>query len=219
MALVAAQTRGCEVGYASLSKVVAGWTGTVAVTYGGITTTITPRLRESVASIFVRLAHEVYRDSGLALSIGIDSNPIVRASASAPFDMTTSGNLATRSGLSDLTYSGAASYEGPDDAQNEETAFFGARLVGPILAGDIGSATGAGGYGYAPMPALGKTQLRWWTIYAHTWSDEQISGVYDFWQDGRIFGRIRIDGWRRVPMGLLRSTGIELVADVQAVTE
>lgn len=206
-------------GFASLSKVVSGWTGTVAVTYGGITTTITPRLRESVASIFVRLAHEVYRDLGLVLSVGIDSEPIIRVSAPSAFDMTTSSNLATRSGLSDLTYTGAASYEGPDDAQNEECASTGARLVGPTLAGEIGGATGAGGYGYAPIPALGKTQLRWWTNYAQSWTDEQINGVYDFWKDGRIFGRIRIDGWRRVPMGRLRSTGIELVADVQAVTE
>lgn len=209
-----------RVGYASLSKVVAGWTGTAVVTYGGITTTITPRLRESVASIFVRLAHEVYRDSGLALSVDVSTDdPFLRVSASSVFDLTLTGTVESRSGLTDGPYLGSSRNDGAGGIASEAAATTGARLVGPILAGEIGGATGAGGYGFSPMPALGRTQLRWWTTYAAVWTDEQINGVHDFWKDGRIFGRIRIDGWRRVPMGKLRSTGIELVADVQAVTE
>jgi hypothetical protein len=205
-------------GYFALSQVLSGWTGTIAVTYSGVTTTITPRTRESVASLFARLIHDVYGQAGLALRVAIDSPTIFAVSAASSFDMATSGTVGSRTGLTDGTYTGAASYSGPDDADSLSVPSIGGRLLGPVLSSETGRATSAGGAGHTMM-ALGRTTLTLTSTLAQAWTLEQTSGVYDVWADGRVFGRVRIDGWTRSPPTRRRSDYAELVATVQAVSE
>lgn len=205
-------------GYAVLSLVRSGWTGTAVLTYSGITTTITPRTRESVASIVVRLAAEVYVDSGLSLTIASLDDTSLSLTAASAFSLTLTGTIESRSGLINGPYSAVTQANG-DPTDVDRAALTGVRAEAPTLLVPTGQPTGSGGYGHAHAPQLGRTRLRWWTTADQVWGDETASGVYDLWQDGRIFGRYRIDGWRRVPMGKRRDTAIELVADVQAVTE
>lgn len=213
-------------GLPALALVQSGWTGSIAVTYGGITTTVTPERRESYASLFARVAHAVYVDSGLSLHIESVAADQIRVVGSAAFDLTLTGNCAERTDFEAGPYT--AITDQLSDANTPEGHHFplhGQRLEGALLTSPAGTATSGGTYGHTTPQGLGRTTLRAWapvggaTPAANAWTIETITGVYDVWCDGRILGRVRIDGWQRSPMGMRRSDYCELVADVQGVVE
>lgn len=206
-------------GFAALAEVLSGWTGTIAVTYGGVTTTVTPYVRESVASLFARLVAQVYADSGLALSVRVSTDdPFVAVSASSAFDLTLSGTCESRSGLTDGPYSGATSYEGVAGVASLYVPTRGLRLDGPAWSVEVGRPTSTGSAGYAGPMIGGTAQLTMWSSFADTWANEDLEGVYDVWHDGRIFGRGRIDSIRRERMGRL-SNQVVMRADFHGCTE
>lgn len=191
-------------GYAALAEVLTGWTGSIAVTYSGTTTTITPYLRESVASLFARLIQRVEIESGLDLSIEVFASEQLRVYAASSFDMATSGNVATRTDYSDLTYAGAATYLSVSDGYTGRyVPFHGLRLDGITHGQGAGRAVSTGAAGYAGPLEMISARLRMWSIFADTWANEDIQGVYDVWHDGRILGRGRIDTMTRTRMGRL----------------
>lgn len=191
-------------GYAALAEVLTGWTGTIAVTYSGTTTTITPYLRESVASLFARLIVQVREDSGFALLLTLAAPDQITISAAATFSMSLTGNCGTRTDYDTGPYSGAASYA--SDANVYTGAYVptrGLRLDGITHGQDTGRATSTGASGYAGPLEMGSARLRMWSTFADTWANEDIQGVYDVWHDGRILGRGRIDSITRTRMGRL----------------
>lgn len=208
-------------GRSALSPVLTGWTGALVVTSGGASITITPRTRESVASLWARAIHDAAVELGLTLTLTLSGTQFSVA-GSAAFDLTFSGQTAVYLDFGS-TYSGATSYVS-DDYQLLDYGFkipgYGLRLDGTDLRVDEGRMASAGTYAAAGIMQGAQVPLRWWTDHAGAWLDEAaIVGVYDVWHDGRVFGRVRIDGWKRSPPGRLRSGMIVLDADAQAVAE
>ena len=68
-------------GVASLAKALASWTGSLSVTYGAKTVTVTPRTRESVASLVARLVSDVAGATGLALVVSVSATGVITISS------------------------------------------------------------------------------------------------------------------------------------------
>lgn len=206
---------------AALAKVSTGWAGSIAVTFGGVTTTVTPRTRESCISIAARLAADTYVDSGLSLVFAALASDQWQATGSAAFSMALAGGINTSLDFDSGPYSGASSYiSDANGITGLYTPLYGLRLDGTEVATDSGHAVSSGVSGDAGLVVGARTSLHIWTDYADAWDREVLLlGVYDVFHDGRVFGRVRIDGWRRTAMGKRRDVGIELVADAQVVSE
>lgn len=216
--------------YAALAEVAAGWTGSVALTYGSASTTVTPRTRESVASLVARLVADALSDCGLVLSVSLTSAGRVvltgrdTSATPATFGLVWAGTAGSFCGF-DLgagTYTGGASYTATDPYTGRWLPSDGLRVDGTGLATDLGRAVSTGAYASSGAMAGESTTIRAWTTHADAWTvEDDIVGVYDAWHDGRVFGRYRIDGWTRAPLGRLRTTAplYLLSADAQAVTE
>ena len=221
--------------YSALAEVSAGWTGSVALTYGSASTTVTPRTRESVASLIARLVADGIAECSLYLSVsltsagrvvltGYDSDGIGSSASLAVFGLVWTGATGSFCGF-DLgagTYTGASSYTATDPFTGRWLPTGGLRLEGTGYTTDEGRMVASGAYGSAGIALGDATTLRAWTSHADAWTAEaDVEGVYDVWHEGRVFGRVRVDGWRRAPLGRLRTTGplYQLTADVQAVAE
>lgn len=206
---------------AALSPVLTSWSGSLVVTSGGLSTTVAPRVRESVASLWARAIHDAYVELGLTLTLTLSGTQFT-VSGSAAFDLVFSGQTAVYLDFGG-TYSGATSYAS-DDYQLLDYGFQipgdGMRLDGADLGGAPGRVA-SDGSGAVPGVELGQAlPLQVATDHVLAWSWETgVVGVYDVWHGGRTFGRVRIDGWRRIPVGRLRSGLIVLEAQAQAVSE
>lgn len=203
-----------------LAPVVAGWTGSIAVDSGGITTTITPLARDSIAAIMARLVHEVYVDQDLQLrcTVDVDNNGELVLAAASTFGLVASGTVATRTLFDSGPYSGAASYAASDTYEGRVTP------AGVVYGGTLqvsgGRAVGDGSGGSHGVDEAPSGRLRTTWQFASAWSVEgALTGVYDVWDDGRILGRVRVDGWRRRPAGGLRTGLMILEATVTEVSE
>jgi hypothetical protein len=195
-------------GYAATALVRTGWTGTIAVVSGGGTTTITPRTRESVASLIARLVHGCYVDQALTLTVSVSSTGVITLAGSASFAMVVSGTVATLTGFTG-TYLVGASYTAASAYTNAWVPTLGLRLDGTMLGTGEGRITSSGGLQAVSALMEGQqTTLRAWTSHADAWTAEDDSGVLDVWHDGRIFGRVRLDSWTRRPMGRQRNTTV-----------
>jgi len=203
------------VGSATLEIVTTGWTGTIALTYSGVTVTVTPRTRESIASLFARLVHDVYTQAGLALSV--TGGQLVVSAASA-FDLVVSGTCETRSQFTTGGYTGASRYTAEDTSTGTYVPTLGLRLDGVTSQQDAGRSVSTGASGFAGPLTMGTTRLRMWSSFADTWANEDVSGVYDAWHDGRILGRGRIDSVTRTRMGRL-SDRVVMEADFAGCVE
>ena len=187
-------------GYGSLSRVLTGWTGSIVVTYLGVTITVTPE-RESVASLIARLV-EAVAPYGLTLTVSVSSASVITLTGSAAFDLTLSGNSATRTGFTG-SYTSATTYTAAAGYANAWTPANGMRLGGVLFASTKTSATGDGGLAGSPARISGTARLVAW--------DSQLAIAdfgyeYDVWHDGRLFGRFIARDVRRVPLGRLRNT-------------
>lgn len=204
-------------GFASLAEVLSGWTGTIAVTYGGITTTITPYVRESVASLWARTIAQVYADSGLTMTISTSgSDTTITTSASCTITLT--GNTATRTDYDSGPYTNTSFPSDGNGYLGRYVPTRGLRLDGPAWSVELGRSTSTGSAGFAGPMIGGTATLTMWSSFADTWANEDLEGVYDVWHDGRIFGRGRIDSIRRERMGRL-SDQVVMRADFHGCTE
>lgn len=206
-------------GSAYLSQVLAGWTGTVAVTVGSTTTTITPRLRESVASLWARIIAGVYVDSAVSLAFVVIAIDFANVSCASNFTLTLTGNCATRLDMASGPY-------GPTTSVTTDGAEMSGVVVPTGLRSSLAmaqpsqSSTGDGSYASALWPSLTTAQLMMSVSAADAWAyDVSTVGVYDIAADAGLHGRVRIDGWNRAPMGRKRNTLVELSTTAQAVVE
>lgn len=203
-------------GYGLLARVLTGWTGDIEYYDDFVTVNVGARSRESAASLLVRLVSAVYTETGHALVISSDDSGTVTIThpAGTVFGIAPVGNTATRTGFSG-TYGGAAAYTADDPMASVWVPERGARMTSPLLAtSGRGQAVGDGSAASPPMRAPAGSRYV-------AWDDEAALALgyeYDYWHDGRLFGRFVIDGARHVPLGITRVTNaITLELDVREV--
>jgi hypothetical protein len=78
------------------SDVATGWTGSISLITGGVTTTITPEARDSAARILIQLVTETARDTGTNTQAWVDSTGKVRIYCAAAWRLASSGTTQTR---------------------------------------------------------------------------------------------------------------------------
>lgn len=215
-------------GLAALSEVLTGWTGSITLSstphLTTFSTTVTPRARESVASLFARLIADACAEQiGLELSmrlLGSDAL-VIYSDLGATFDMTFAGNCASRCDFDSGPYSGATEYS--SDANLYSGAVvptYGLRLDSLGLATGQGRATADGSGAQSPTIESGQGTLQLWDTFARCFDwQTDLLGTYDVWHDGRVQGRVRVDGWKQIPPGSLRTGMMRIDGQVQAVAE
>ena len=202
-------------GSAALATVQTGWTGTI--TAGGIT--VTPRTRESVASLIARLTVEAYAQAGLTLTWSCSSSGVLSVVGDATFTLSATNNTATRTGFTG-TYTGTTTYTAAGAYSGAYVPTAGLRLGEPGQLVERGSVVGDGTLAYAGPSVSQRTTLSVWSSYADTWdAEDAITGVQDVWHDGRVFGRVLVEEVRRVPLGRLRSGTMRLDVECAGVAE
>lgn len=202
--------------FATLAEVKTGWTGTIALTYGGTTVTITPRTRESVASLLARLVAGALLETGLALSVVVSTNdPFLTISAASFFDLALTGTCETRTGMA----GGSATSITSESSADVYCPIYGIELDGDELSASAGRAVSSGAYANRGASDAARATVTIYTTYADAWVQEAaLQGVYDVWLDGRVLGRFRIDQWTRTRRGKLHNQ-VVLTADALAVSE
>lgn len=204
---------------ATFAEVLTGWTGSVAITVGATTTTVTPLTRESVASLFARLAHDVYVDSGLALTVKPIANDQLQVSAASTFDMAYDGNCGTRCDYPYGPYAGQTVYLSDQTVVTGRIPAYGVSVEGDDLGASTGRVLASGAYAVQGVADPAHASLIVFTTFADAWDFESaVVGLYDLWVDGRLIGRYHIDAWKRTRRGKLHNQ-VALTADAQAVSE
>lgn len=205
-----------EPGYGALAGVMTGWTGDLEYDDGTTTVTLVAYRRESVASLFARLVHEVYVQTGERLFVTVSLTGEITISASVTFDLTLTGTHADRTGFTG-TYTGAASYIADDPYEQGWVADRGMRLDAPLYAtGGTRGAVGDGSAGATPTRAPARARYVAWDSVTYL---PALSREYDYWHDGRLFGRFVVESARLVPLGITRATNnITVEIDVAEVS-
>lgn len=188
---------------AVLSQVMSGWTGVLTV--NGVA--ITPRRRESVASIWCRAARDVRAQTSLLLTL----DPwAIFVAGSAVFSWSSTGNIYSRSGFAAASHSGAAAYTADSQFAGWLAGRYGAH-VSPEMRTVRGAVVGTGASAPAPWLTSSKPtiQIRW-RAAAPSFSEASendanviLAGlgsgenVYDVWHGERVVERCRISGVTR----------------------
>ena len=202
-------------GSAALASVVSGWTGTIAA--HGVT--ITPRPRESVASIIARLVAGVATETTDRLTVSVSSSGVLTLSSTSTFTLTASGTTATRTGYTG-SYTAASTYTAASAYSNRYVPSVGLRVDAGGWVTTIGAPVADGSIGHGGVPTIGRCEVTMWTSFSDAWAAEGVlRGTYDVWHDGRIFARVCMDSMRRTAPGRLRSGTMVLSLSGQTVTE
>jgi len=191
-------------GHGALAGVMAGWTGTIEYDDGVINPVLSPMARESAASILARLVHVVYAETGTRLAVSVDASGVITiAHPTVPISLYFDGNCDNRTGftgsyLSAPSHTAAASYE------QGWVADRGMRQDAPLwsTSGERG-AVGDGSCATAPTRAPARARYVAWDSVTYL---PDLSREYDYWHDGRLFGRFVVESARLVPLGITRAT-------------
>lgn len=216
-------------GVASLAKALASWTGSLSVTYGAKTVTVTPRTRESVASLVARLVSDVAGATGLALVVSVSATGVITISSDSTFVLSPTLLCATRTGFTGGPYSGGLTYTAAAPFTGVTVPSKGLRLDEPTSRTRSGSVVGSGASAVGGMPdpvsstlrlfgTLSEAQALLTTISALASTER----VHDLWYEGRLAARLRLDGASVRALTRPRdstSLGAELAARVTAVRE
>jgi hypothetical protein len=203
-------------GYGALARVISGWTGTIAA--HGVT--VTPRPRESVASLIARLVAGVATATSERLTVSVSSSGVLTLSSTSTFTLTATNNTATRTGFSG-TYTGATSYTAASAYSSRYVPTLGLRADNGAWVSNTGGPVADGSLGVSGILAPGRCEVTMWTSFADAWASEQTvrPDVYDVWHDGRIFARLCVDTIRRTAPSKLRTTEMMLRLSGSTVTE
>jgi len=203
-------------GYGALAPVSAGWTGTI--TAHGVT--VTPRPRESVASLIARLVSQVFISTGYQLTVSTSSSGVITISSTATFSIVTTSNTATRTGFTG-SYTSASTYTAATAYTGAYVPTLGLRCNNGAWVSTTGHAVSDGSLGYAGPLSIGRCEVQMWTSFADAWANEDTpTGVYDVWHDGRVLARVCIDAVQRRPISrYLRDTAMLLTLSGATVTE
>lgn len=202
-------------GYGALAGVMTGWDGSAYYDDGVNTVDATALARDSVASWLVRLIHNVYVQAGVLLSVSVSAAGVITISAASSFSLSFSGGHATRTGFTALEYAGAT-VTADDPYEQGWVADRGMRLDAPLYAtGGTRGAVGDGSAGAAPTRAPARGRYVAWDSVTYL---PDLSREYDYWHDGRLFGRFVVESARLVPLGITRATNnITVEIDVAEV--
>ena len=201
-------------GYGSLARVLTAWTGTIAWSGGdGPGGELTPRSRESVASLVARLVSEmvVSGESGSLITVSVSAAGVVTIAGSAA-DLAFTGTCATRTAFTGGPYVGGSDFTAAGSFSGAYVPAYGLRLASPLLATGRGSSVGDGSAGTSPIQESAGSRLVCWDSAISVFD---LSHEWDVWYDGRVFGRFYTRNMRRVPLSTIRSvttTRIEIDA-------
>lgn len=165
-----------------LAKVSSGWTGTLTVTVGAATATVTPRSRTSALRVLERMVYEARRVHGEAFVAYVDSAAkFVVEMKGTTFSIAATGTTATKTGLT-ATQSGSDGYTFPTVTPDAIVPRYGARLSVAMAQRSKGATMLSGGTGYtkAAKSATGNLTLFDTLASASTFADTLSSGgTYD----------------------------------------
>ena len=213
--------------YAPLNSLIAlvgdGWTGTVTVTVGSATRTITTPATTSVAEVLDRIVRVGSRRGG-EWAWSIDAAGIVTISSTAPFELILTGTTLTRLGFLSGPYADAYYYVGDAGAHEVYVPSLGLVLNGAEAIGRGGGVTQA-----EPSTTTGATgtrieeesgTIRFWGTQEELCAlvDTLDADTWDVACGGEVVSRVRTRGVAREPWGLLPTKSTLSVA-VVAVSE
>lgn len=193
-----------------LSKVATGWTGSIVVTIGAVSVTLTPGGRESVASLATELCRQCTIVHGGTWRLAVTSSARLALYSSETFNLTISSVAATRFGWANDT--GVTSVVG---STAHYGAYYPAYGIGWGTDGgpdELAAPTSDGSNAGSVRRTTVNRSILAWDAYAASWDAEaDIYGVYDVWslgnaspgEDPLIRTRVRIASWSREPLGHL----------------
>lgn len=179
----------------ALAPVSAGWTGSIAITVGAATVTVTPALEQSAASIVLELLRLAALDLGGVWAVTAPAG-VLTITGQGTWDLTVSGTTATRlaltsaSGVSSVTASGA--YAGAVHPAGLSAGM-------PDVGVEVGRSAGSGALAAAPVLSASSVSLSAYESTADAWALEEVAGVHDLWDPDRqlLLARVWIMGWER----------------------
>lgn len=186
--------------HAVLSEVMSGWTGTF--TLNGVT--ITPRTRESVASLVARALREAFvttdGSSSKAVSASVDTGGTLVLTSGTSITVDATLVTASRTGLVAGPYT-ATTVTADNPLSDIVQPLYGIGLDDLTVRTGRGRAVADGSYAAAPNVASATTTLRLFCSEAEAWTFEaaigawaQTSVVHDVWLDGAVLARVMFDG-------------------------
>lgn len=166
-----------------LTKVTDGWTGTITVTRGATTATITPRTRTSPLKVIERLVYEVRRVHGVEFFIFVNtSSKFVAVMPGNLFDMAATGTSVAKTGLTSNS-SSVYSVVFPTAIPSSLLPAYGIKVRTALVAMEKGKSMLSGGLGFNKGRAkIGGTMALFDTLAnSSTFADTLATGgVYDF---------------------------------------
>ncbi len=187
-------------GSGAFSRVLTGWTGSIVVTTNSIDVTITPFTRDSAASLLARMVQDVIAQTSTVITISVSSAGVITLTGSASFNIVLTTNCTTRTGLTG-SYTGASTYTAAGAYTGAWVPAYGIRQAAPLFS-TTGGAVVSAGTAYSGRRQAASTQVIGWDS---TLSLPDTTHEYDYWHDGRVFGRFQARNVRRVPMGRARA--------------
>lgn len=188
-------------GYAALAEVLTGWTGSITVTVGARSVTVTPSTRESVASLWSRVQMRALAELDLTLAVVMLAADQAIAEADQAFDMTLSGNCASRTDFDSGPYSSLATYT--SDANGCDGVIvpaYGMRLADAMLT-STGRAVADGSSAAVLVDSGATSRLALMINLSQAVTIEQAIAalthtqqVHDVWHAGRLIQRVRLSG-------------------------
>lgn len=199
-----------------LSECLTGWTGTIVVD----TVTVTPRHRDSVASVMSRLVQRCETMVGGVWTVTASAAGVITiAWDGGTFALTSSGTAATRTALASGT--GASSYTGTGAHTGGVYPSRGLATTPGTPVTTRGRIVGDGSVAVAGTPSPGVARVTVYDTHAAMWAWEStLAGVYDVWGTGARgpLVRMRVTELRRVRQGRLASDGLALELAGQEVS-
>ena len=204
-------------GVIGLAKVVTGWTGSVAIVTGGVTTTITPEARDSAARILIQLVTQTARDTGTDTQAWVDSTGKVRIYCAATWRLVSSGTTQSRLDTpSAAVYSAGVTFEASSAHSDGYYPSYGLQVNGAPAAFTTVEPSSAGAYAPAVLLDSRSYSLTGYDTLSNQWDQEVALSnhdTWDLWRDGFYVARLRLGKTTRNRWG---SLGTQASLSIQA---
>jgi len=203
----------------ALAEVVSGWTGSVQTTVGPTTVTVTPKTRDSVASVWERLMRASAGVFGGTWDGWPNGAGRLVITGPATFSLTSSGTTQTRLQTTG-SYTGATEYTAAAAYHSGTFPTLGIQAELGVTERAGGGVSGSGDYatsGGAKAPT-GRVTIS--SSYANIVALESAlrpAEVHDVWMGGRVISRFWIRSVRRARWGV-GADQARLVLDAVVVT-
>ena len=195
---------------AGLAQVVTGWTGSVSIVIGSVTSTVTPDERDSVVRVVLQLAADTAKGTGSSVQAWSDASGQLRIYSSlGTWRLVSSGTTKDRlvSPASDIFNAG----ETWQAATPHLDGYYPARglaVRGAPVAFTTSSASSEGAYSGANVLGSSSVTFTGYDEITAQWADELTlseGSVWDYWRDGFFVFRSRLGMTTRSRWGALGS--------------